>query len=81
PPFAHTTHANSEITWLTYPIRKEGAQYRMTDAHVIYSEWDEVQNALREGSPPEPSEIVAELQGKLNGPRAKQARLFVVDSG
>ncbi|WP_298983769.1 NotI family restriction endonuclease [uncultured Roseibium sp.] len=66
PSFGHTTPANSELTWLTYPIAKQGDDYRLGDATVIHSEWDEVKNALREGTPPEPDEIVAELQQKLD---------------
>ncbi|MEJ2680284.1 MAG: NotI family restriction endonuclease [Gammaproteobacteria bacterium] len=80
PAFAQTTPSNSEITWLTYPIVKCHSQYSMQAPIVVYSEWDEVQNALREGAPPEPSEIVEVLQNKLNGPRAKRPTRFTVDS-
>lgn len=66
PAFGATTRANSEVTWLTYPIAKHGDDYRLGDVNVVYSEWDEVRNALREGTPPEPDEIVAELQAKLD---------------
>jgi len=69
PPFRATTRANSEVTWLTYPLGRHGGDYRLGDVNVVYSEWDEVRNALREGTPPEPDEIVAELQAKLDHQR------------
>lgn len=78
PQFSHTSKSNSEITWLSYPIAKSGQRYAMQEANVIYSEWDEVQNSLREGKPPEPDEIVEELQAKLDGPRSKRPKIFSV---
>lgn len=78
PVFLHTTYSNSEITWLSYPIAKEGDVYTMKEANVIYSEWDEVQNSLREGKPPEPSEIVYELQSRLEGPLRRRPKVLVV---
>lgn len=66
PTFPTTTRSNSEVTWLTYPIIKTGNDYSLADAKVIYSEWDDVRNALREGTPPEPGEIIAQLQTKLD---------------
>ena len=71
PSFKATTRSNSELTWLTYPIVKTGQDYVMRDPEVIYSEWDEVRNSLREGVPPEPSEIMEELQEKLHSKRRK----------
>lgn len=65
PTFSETTPSNSEITWLAYPFAKSGDDYKMGDARIIYSEWDEVRNALREGTPPDPDEIIGELQEKL----------------
>ena len=69
PDFGATTSANSEVTWLTYPIAKHGNNYQLGEVDVVYSEWDEVRNALREGTPPDPGEIVAELQTKLDSRR------------
>lgn len=66
PIFQQTTSANSEVTWLIYPIAKTGDNYKLGDVEIAYSEWDEVRNALREGTPPEPIEILTELQGKLD---------------
>jgi len=65
PPFKETTKSNSEVTWMNYPITKSGNNYSLEEAKIIYSEWDEIQTSLREGSPPEPSEIIHELQNKL----------------
>lgn len=78
PSFSHTTHSNSEITWLCYPIAKSQSGYAMQDVKVIYSEWDEVQNSLREGKPPEPIEIVEELQAKLDGPVSRRPKVLTV---
>ncbi|MBI1262172.1 MAG: hypothetical protein GC184_10645 [Rhizobiales bacterium] len=78
PNFSSTSQGNTEITWLSYPIKKVGANYSMQNANIIYSEWDEVQNALREGIPPDPSEIVEELQAKLAWPKAKRPRVLTV---
>ena len=58
--------ANSEITWLCYPISKSGTNYELGEANIHYSEWDEVRNALREGEPPDPAEVLTELQSKLD---------------
>lgn len=75
PRFSTTTRPNSEVTWLAYPIRKTGTNYALGDVNVVYSEWDEVRNALREGIPPEPDEIVAELQARLDR-RLNTARIL-----
>ena len=76
PPFSATTRSNSEVTWLVYPIAKVENNYALGDVNIVYSEWDEVRNALREGTPPEPDEIVAELQAKLDR-RRKPARVLL----
>lgn len=79
PRFATTTRANSEVTWLSYPLEKVGPNYVMQEANVIFSEWDEVQNALREGTPPDPSEIIQELQTKLAWPVSRRPRILTVE--
>ena len=66
PRFSTTTPSNSELTWLAYPIIKTGVDYKFGEVKIVYSEWDDVRNALREGTPPEPDEIVAELQTRLD---------------
>ena len=67
PDFPHTTRSNSEITWLAYPIKLDPStsNYIFEGPQEIFSQWDDVANALREGNPPEPGEILAELQVKL----------------
>jgi Restriction endonuclease NotI len=72
PRFPQTTASNSELTWLTYAISMQNGVFAMGSPDIIYSEWDEVQNSLREGKPPEPTEIVSELQAKLDGPLKKR---------
>ncbi|WP_082117284.1 NotI family restriction endonuclease [Sedimenticola thiotaurini] len=79
PSFSSTTQANSELTWLSYPLKKTGSNYTIQEPMIVYSEWDEVQNSLREGSPPEPSEIVHELQTKLTGPQRTRPRILRVN--
>lgn len=66
PSFKATTASNSEVTWLSYPIEKQGDNYTLSEADIVYSEWDEIQTSLREGTPPEPADIILELQTKLN---------------
>jgi len=60
--------ANSEIIWLVYPFSRPGPgeRYRMGDPEVVYASWDDVQTALREGTPPEPGEIMVEMQQRMN---------------
>lgn len=72
PKFPQTTASNSELTWLTYAISMQDGVFGMQSPGIVYSEWDEVQNSLREGKPPEPTEIVSELQAKLDGPLKKR---------
>ena len=64
PAFPNTTQANTELTWLVYPLSSNNANYHIGEPKVVFSQWDDVQNALREGHPPEPEEIIAELQTK-----------------
>ena len=66
PTFPKTSQSNSELTWLSYPVEKDGVDYAMNDPDIIFSHWDDVANALREGVPPEPEEILEELQAKLS---------------
>lgn len=69
PGFPRTSSSNSELTWLSYPVEKAGLDFKMKDPDIVYSHWDDVANALREGEPPEPEEILAELQEKLSSKR------------
>jgi len=76
PEFSKTTMANSELTWLTYPIVEHNKTYVLGPVETVYSAWDDVQNSLREGSPPEPKEIVDELDSKLSGPPKGRPRIL-----
>jgi len=76
PKFPVTTPSNSELTWLSYPIEKQAQEFSLLDPEVIFSEWDEVQNSMREGKPPEPDEILRELQAKLDGPAKKKPAIL-----
>ena len=76
PVFPATTSGNSELTWLAYPIARDGHAYSLSDPKILYSEWDEVQNSLREGKPPESHEIVGELQAKLDGPARRRPEIL-----
>jgi hypothetical protein len=71
PLFATTSRANGEVTWLSYPLLKTGPDYVLSDPNVIYSKWQAVQDALQEGEPPEPDEIIAELESKLDDPATR----------
>ena len=76
PAFPETTPSNSELTWLSYPIAHDGLAYSLSDPRIVFSEWDEVQNSLREGKPPEPHEIIWEMQTKLDGPIKRRPQIF-----
>lgn len=65
PEFRPTTPANSELTWLVYPLSRQGETYRMDDVRPTYTEWADVETSLREGRAPDPNEILAELQLKF----------------
>lgn len=77
PDFPNTSPSNSELTWLSYPFDNTGSGYEMNDPNIIFTHWDDVANALREGMPPEPEEILNELQLKLDN---KKKPLTVFDT-
>ena len=72
PEFRTTTPANSELTWLVYPLARAGESYVMQDVKAVYTEWADVETSLREGRAPDPSEILTELQLKF-APKGKVA--------
>ena len=76
PVFRETSQSNSELTWLSYPIEKYGDRFVMCDPKIVFSQWDEVQNSLREGMPPEPGDIIKELQAKFDAPNRKRMQIF-----
>jgi hypothetical protein len=57
--------ANSEITWLVYPFARGTQGYAMGQAEARFSTWDEVVTSLREGEAPDPSEVIEEIQWKM----------------
>lgn len=57
--------ANSEITWLVYPFEKKGINYPIGSPAVHFSMWDDVLTALREGSAPNPEEILNEIEERI----------------
>jgi hypothetical protein len=76
PEFRTTTPANSELTWLVYPLAREGEAYQMTDVQPSYTEWADVETSLREGRAPDPSEILNELQLKFSSQGKAMAKIF-----
>lgn len=64
---------NSEVTWLVYSFDKEGTSYPMKLKRVVFTHWDEVMAALREGVAPKPSEMLDELAAGLGRARIIQA--------
>jgi Restriction endonuclease NotI len=77
PAFKATSPANSEIIWLSFPILLRDEQYVMQAPNVVGTHWDEVVTSLREGQAPEPEEIFAELQTKLDTKSATGLRRLV----
>jgi hypothetical protein len=58
---------NSEVTWLVYALKRNasGIGYSMSDPDVIFTLWDDVLTALREGEAPQQSEVLAEISVRL----------------
>lgn len=76
PAFKTASQANSELTWLSYQIKKGDVGYKLQPPLVVGSIWEDVANALREGVAPEPEEISAELQKKLGGTPSTRPRML-----
>lgn len=55
---------NSEITWLVYPFQKAASEYDIGQSSVHFTLWDDVLTVLREGTAPQPSEILADIKRK-----------------
>lgn len=64
--------ANSEITWLVYPFSRKAERFTIGEPSIAFTMWDDVLTALREGEPPEPLEILKEIERK-----AKSAQLAI----
>ena len=57
---------NAEVTWMVYPFEpQKSGDYRMGKPRVLHTLWDDVVNALREGEPPEPREVLEEIGESL----------------
>jgi hypothetical protein len=69
PTFRTVAAANTEVTWLSYPIAHVGPGYTMQDPAVTYTLWDDVLDALREGQAPDPAEIIEELRRRMDPAR------------
>jgi hypothetical protein len=62
PPIRRTSAGNGEITWLAYSfLRRTEGGYTMQSQEIIHTVWEDVEEALREGTAPEKSELLAEL--------------------
>lgn len=65
PPFKkESSFENSEITWQVYPFNRDvaGGDYQMGEPSVVFSLWDEVKAALREGIAPTQDEILRSME-------------------
>ncbi|HEY0759172.1 MAG TPA: NotI family restriction endonuclease [Acidisarcina sp.] len=59
PAMTETSVGNAEITWLVYTFAKQAqGGYVMLPPKILHTNWEDVVNALREGSPPEQSELM-----------------------
>jgi hypothetical protein len=76
PEFRATSPANSELTWLVYPLAQQGKTYQMQDVQPAFTEWDDVETSLREGRAPDPGDILDELQLKFAPMGKASAKLF-----
>ncbi len=76
PEFRTTTPANSELTWLVYPLAKSGEIYQMQEVQPAFTEWADVETSLREGRAPDPSEILGELQLKFKATGKAASKVF-----
>jgi Restriction endonuclease NotI len=58
---------NSEITWLVYRLDRNeaGIGYSMSAPDVVFTLWDDVLTALREGEAPQQSEVLAEIEARI----------------
>lgn len=60
---------NSEVTWLVYGFDKEAERFVMSLKKAVFTHWDEVVTALREGIAPKPTEMLSELAAGLGRAR------------
>ncbi len=55
---------NSEITWLVYSFRRTASGFRIQPPKLVFTLWEDVLTALREGEEPTPAEIMAEISAR-----------------
>lgn len=65
PDFRATSAANSEVTWMVYTLAHQGARYQFEDVRPYFTQWDDVEAALRHARAPDPNDLVVEMQKKL----------------
>jgi hypothetical protein len=70
PKFQTTTPANSELTWLVYPLALVQHSYKLQEVQAVFTDWADVETSLREGRAPDPKEVIDELQFKF-APKGK----------
>jgi hypothetical protein len=58
------TLANSEVTWVVYPFSKTRTRFTMGRPRVVFTLWEDVLTALREGQEPTPEEIISQISEK-----------------
>jgi Restriction endonuclease NotI len=80
PDFRTTTPANSELTWLVYPLLNVEGAYEMQDVQCTFTEWADVETSLREGRAPDPSEIISELQLKFGAKGKPKGQVFTCNN-
>jgi hypothetical protein len=58
---------NSEITWLVYALNRDPSEigYSMSEPEIVFTLWDDVLTALREGEAPQQSEVLAEIATRI----------------
>ena len=73
PKMREQSAGNAEVTWLVYPFaRSPEGGYHMGDPEIHHTVWEDVLDALREGYPPEKSELLNQLTKEV--PRRKLFR-------
>jgi hypothetical protein len=72
------TFGNSEIVWLAYPFgRSNNANpYVIGTPEVLFTTWDNVQTAMREGLEPTSAEILDFIEIKMKKKKAKRITIM-----
>ena len=63
---------NSEVTWVVYDFRRrdEAKRFSMSSAEFYFTEWADVEVALREGVPPKQQEILDDVYAAMTRKKA-----------